>query len=461
MCACSAFSTQAMGFVLIPFSRSMLALTTTFGIVALSWNIINTAGNTYVLWIGSSFETTEAQTVLINMVNALFGAGSLAAPLVAELCAARQPLGSPLSAFWVSAAATAVTAVLFLLLPSPQPPSSTTPAIDNNSSSSSNTAAEAVATSSSSSSSRQLQQPLLAHFESAEEEDHGCRHAARHVCANSSSLPPDAVRISSSSSNISERRDAVAAADSAAWSHWWQGGHLTGLLLIISVFNFLNVGTEVAYGAWVFTYTVKQAQLSDHIGHFLNAAYWGSFTVGRVFASFAAAALQPTTILLCSLPLAVLGAAAALLVPPSVAGSVWLLLTVSVLIGLGASAGFANSLALLDKYHPCTGSVTGWLGGVAGAGCMTIPFLISFLAKHTVVGYQGLMVCCLLSFLGQVVCVPAAVAVGEVWWRNQHGFVVTSNGSISRSKCVVEPAADGQQQQQHREPSGDVGSLEC
>eukprot|EP00775_Hariotina_reticulata_P008475 gene8475-8658_t len=167
----------------------------------------------------------------------------------------------------------------------------------------------------------------------------------------------------------------------------------TYVLWIGSVFNFLNVGTEVAYGAWVFTYTVKQAQLSDHIGHFLNAAYWGSFTIGRVIASFAAAALQPTTILLCSLPLAVLGAATALLAPLTVAGSVWLLLTVSLLIGLGASAGFANSLALLDKYHPCTGSVTGWLGGVAGAGCMTIPFLISVLAKYTMFGYQGLMNC--------------------------------------------------------------------
>jgi nitrate/nitrite transporter NarK len=112
-----------------------------------------------------------------------------------------------------------------------------------------------------------------------------------------------------------------------------------------------------------------------------------------------------------------IGSAAALLAPASwLASGGWLLLLVTVLVGLGASTGFANALAILDSFEPCTGSITGLLGGVAGAGCMTVPLVIALLAKHTSLGYGGLMVCCLVSFSVQLVCVPAALAVGG-WLR--------------------------------------------
>jgi fucose permease len=171
---------------------------------------------------------------------------------------------------------------------------------------------------------------------------------------------------------------------------------------------------QVAFGGWIFTYSVKQAGLSTQEGHFLNASYWAAFTLGRVAASFAAVYLAPATLLFASIPLAMIGSAAALLAPASwLASGGWLLLVVTVLVGLGASAGFANALAILDSFEPCTGSITGLLGGVAGAGCMTVPLVIALLAKHTALGYGGLMLCCLVSFAVQLVCVPAALAVGR------------------------------------------------
>lgn len=141
----------------------------------------------------------------------------------------------------------------------------------------------------------------------------------------------------------------------------------------------------------------------------------GFFTLGRVLASFAALFWSPPTMLFGSLPLALLGALLALLAPASVmAQQGWLLLMgVTVLIGLGVSAGFANSLALLDSYCPCTGSITGLLGGVAGAGCMTVPLVVALLAKHTRLGYQGLMWVCLVSFVVQLICVPMVLLIGR------------------------------------------------
>eukprot|EP00879_Flechtneria_rotunda_P022403 GHRR01023642.1.p1 GENE.GHRR01023642.1~~GHRR01023642.1.p1 ORF type:complete len:246 (-),score=58.66 GHRR01023642.1:565-1302(-) len=168
---------------------------------------------------------------------------------------------------------------------------------------------------------------------------------------------------------------------------------------------------QVAFGGWVFTYAIKQAGLSTYEGHFLNASYWAAFTLGRVIASFAAVVLAPATLLFASLPLAIAGAAVALLTHSD---AVWLLLFMScVLIGMGVSAGFANALALLDTYIPCTGSITGLLGGLAGAGCMTVPLVVAVLAKHTALQYQGLMWVSLVSFVAQLACVPVALAFGK------------------------------------------------
>jgi MFS family permease len=149
--------------------------------------------------------------------------------------------------------------------------------------------------------------------------------------------------------------------------------------------------------------------------HLPVCAFRGFFTLGRVLASFAALIWSPSTLLFGSLPLSLLGALVALLAPAAVMQQHgwWLLMGVTVLIGLGVSAGFANSLALLDSYCPCTGSITGLLGGVAGAGCMTIPLVVALLAKHTSLQYQGLMWVCLVSFGVQLACVPLVLLVGR------------------------------------------------
>ena len=42
---------QALGFYLLPRCSSLTSLTITFATVAFTWNFVNTAGNTFILWI--------------------------------------------------------------------------------------------------------------------------------------------------------------------------------------------------------------------------------------------------------------------------------------------------------------------------------------------------------------------------------------------------------------------------
>lgn len=176
------------------------------------------AGNTYVLWIGAASSSSRAQATLINAVNALFGAGSLAAPLLAELCRVRGVYPPPagvggasvdadvrqLDAYWLAAALTAVSACCFLVLPSPSPPATTT----------------------SVSSSR---------------------------CAADSAVVDDALTTAESSSGDGALGTAssVTAAAVAAQTGASAGRWRTTLLCCIALFQYLNVGTEVAFGAQI------------------------------------------------------------------------------------------------------------------------------------------------------------------------------------------------------------------
>jgi hypothetical protein len=131
---------------------------------------------------------------------------------------------------------------------------------------------------------------------------------------------------------------------------------------------------QVGFGGWTTVYATSWLRQSEADGHALTAAYWTAFTAGRVAASAAAAALRPGPLLLASMPLALVGAGAALAVPSArLAGAP--ATTAVVLVGLGLSTGFANLLSLLEAYAPINGSVTGLLGGCAGAGTMLMPLV--------------------------------------------------------------------------------------
>jgi fucose permease len=181
------------------------------------------------------------------------------------------------------------------------------------------------------------------------------------------------------------------------------------------MFVWISVGMEVAFGNWIFTYTLKQLGMGERQGHLLNAAYWGAFTAGRVIASGAALVVSPLTVLLVSMPLAMVGSGIAVVLPAQILAGQggWVMAGVAILVGLGVSTAFANALAILDDAAPISGTVTGVLGGLAGAGCMVFPLLIALVAKYTALGYQGLMWSMLLAFVALFVCLAGGLRAGQ------------------------------------------------
>lgn len=227
-----------------------------------------------------------------------------------------------------------------------------------------------------------------------------------------------------------------------------------------ATYVFLSVGLEVAFGGWTTVYATKWLSQSEADGHALTSAYWGAFTAGRLIASAAAAVLRPATLLLVSMPLAVLGAKLALALPPArLAGP--LATTSVILVGLGVSTGFANMLALLERHAPITGSVTGLLGAVAGAGTMLMPVAIALLAKETSLGYQGLMWVTLASMVLQFVCLAPVLIAGRRSEEERRRLALGRDVSIPGSEwgggSGGAGGAEGEGEQGREEGAGERG----
>src|SRR5215216_1131672 len=71
------------------------------------------------------------------------------------------------------------------------------------------------------------------------------------------------------------------------------------LPVLIMVLCFaLYVGSEVGYGAWIYTYAVKLNFGTEVTAAYLTAAFWGSFTLARLFGVWVSTRAKPITILI-------------------------------------------------------------------------------------------------------------------------------------------------------------------
>ncbi|MCJ7702924.1 MAG: MFS transporter [Anaerolineales bacterium] len=146
----------------------------------------------------------------------------------------------------------------------------------------------------------------------------------------------------------------------------------TKLLILIVAFMFLYVGAELGFGGWIFTYALKQNLANETTGAYLNSAYWGAFTLGRLLGIPIAARVRPRWILLGDLLGAIFSLVLIILFPESA-----LVLWVgSILLGLFVASVFPVVVTLAERRMTLTGTVTSWFLVGASAGSMFLPWLM-------------------------------------------------------------------------------------
>jgi FHS family Na+ dependent glucose MFS transporter 1 len=134
----------------------------------------------------------------------------------------------------------------------------------------------------------------------------------------------------------------------------------------------LYVGGEAGYGAWIYTYAVKLNFGTEVTAAYFTSAFWGTFTLGRLFGIWVSTRAKPLTIL--SLDFA--GCLISLVLILLFRESVSMLWIGTALLGISQASIFPTFLTLSEERMHVTGAITGLFLVGAGMGGMILPWLI-------------------------------------------------------------------------------------
>jgi FHS family Na+ dependent glucose MFS transporter 1 len=144
------------------------------------------------------------------------------------------------------------------------------------------------------------------------------------------------------------------------------------LLSVLVLFFFVYVGAEIGFGGWVFTYSLKMGLMQETSAAYLTSAFWGAFTIGRLFSIPIAAKLRARWILSADLIGCLLGLGLILLYPDSLV-ALWV---GTVMIGLSMASIFPTMITFAEHRMTLTGATTSLFFVGSSAGGMFLPWLI-------------------------------------------------------------------------------------
>lgn len=144
------------------------------------------------------------------------------------------------------------------------------------------------------------------------------------------------------------------------------------LVFLASTIFFLYVGAEVGFAGWIYTYTTKLGLALPAAAASINAAFWASFTVGRLASIPLAARFKPNTILWTDLCGSGMGLLLIILYPQNLS----LLWVGTIATGLFMASIFPTILNDAQRRMSVSSKTTSWFFVGASLGGMLIPWFM-------------------------------------------------------------------------------------
>jgi FHS family Na+ dependent glucose MFS transporter 1 len=151
------------------------------------------------------------------------------------------------------------------------------------------------------------------------------------------------------------------------------------LVALIALFFFFHVGAELSYGGWVYTYALRRGIANETMAAYLNSAYWGALTLGRLIGIPVSTKLPPRAMISIDLLGCFIGCAVVLIWKDSTA-AVWV---ATILMGLSIASLFPSSINLAERNMTITGAVTSWFFVGTSLGAMFFPWFIGQYMEST------------------------------------------------------------------------------
>jgi FHS family Na+ dependent glucose MFS transporter 1 len=143
-------------------------------------------------------------------------------------------------------------------------------------------------------------------------------------------------------------------------------------ITLVSLFLFLCVSAEGAFGGWIFSYVVTLKIAAETAAAYMTSAFWGALTVGRLLAIPIAARVRPRYILLADV-LGCLISVVIIMIWPQSEIATWL---GALGMGLSMASAFPTTISLAGRHMTITGQATGFFFVGASLGNMGLPWLI-------------------------------------------------------------------------------------
>jgi FHS family Na+ dependent glucose MFS transporter 1 len=143
------------------------------------------------------------------------------------------------------------------------------------------------------------------------------------------------------------------------------------------LFFFFFVGVELAFGVWIYNYSLARSVADDQSAAYLTSLFYGVYTFSRLLVIPLAVRFDNKKILLLSLSGGVV-CFVLMLFSPAVS---WLIFAITVGIGLFLAPVFPLTITLIEKKSGLTGKVAGLLQVGMVLGSMIFPWTMGQLLK--------------------------------------------------------------------------------
>jgi FHS family Na+ dependent glucose MFS transporter 1 len=149
-------------------------------------------------------------------------------------------------------------------------------------------------------------------------------------------------------------------------------GSMNGMFVLVVLFFVFNVGVELGYGNWLYTFSNRVGLANQTTGAYLTSAYWGALTFSRLMGIFISSRFRPQAILLADVTGSITGLAI-LLIWPASSLALWI---GSIIMGLSVASAIATAITFAEQRMRLTAAMTGWILVGGGLGGMSIPWII-------------------------------------------------------------------------------------
>jgi FHS family Na+ dependent glucose MFS transporter 1 len=181
------------------------------------------------------------------------------------------------------------------------------------------------------------------------------------------------------------------------------------LIVLMMLLFFLYVGVEAGFGNWIFTYATRLNIANDTIASYMNSAFWGALTLGRLLAVPLSRKIKPGTMLIGNYALMIIFLAVMMIWPTSPT-IIWI---VSAGLGLSLASVFPTLLALGETRMKVTGAVTGLFFLGSSLGGTVFPTLLGQIFEY-LGGYPLVLTLFGLACAGLLVLVLTLIASNRV-----------------------------------------------